>query len=96
MGYRKIWKEDGKLNIMFSARKLPSKNVCVCVVCGVCVCVVCVWCVCVCVCVCARALAYACGELVTGFLLFISWERITTHASPNGIPRDIYSTYVQT
>ena len=29
-----------------------------------------------------------------GTFFFISWESITTGASPNGIPRDIYSTYV--
>jgi hypothetical protein len=29
------------------------------------------------------------------FPLLFSWERITTRASPNGIPRGIYSTYVQ-
>ena len=29
------------------------------------------------------------------YVFFISWERITTRTSPNGIPRDIYSTYVQ-
>jgi len=30
VGCRKIWKQDGKLNNMFSDRKLSSKNVCVC------------------------------------------------------------------
>ena len=29
------------------------------------------------------------------FFFLISWERISTRASPNGIPRDIYSSYVQ-